>query len=185
MKQQLQQPSRLALRAHGITVDPGELEAMMAVAVAQLQETLYPEQPRHDLTETEADPLARGGMDLSPSKDGEESALARTTARYAALLGTSLTTAEAAQRLEVDPARIRQRLAARTLYGIRTPKGWRLPAFQFQEDGPLPGIEEVLPRLGTHLHPVAIHNFLTLPNTDLHSDDLDRELSPREWLRAG
>jgi len=158
---------------------------MLAVAVAQLQEVLYPEEPRHDLTEGETDVLTRGGLDLSRREAGEESALASTTARYAAILGTSLTTAEAARRLGVDPARIRQRLAARTLYGIRTPQGWRLPAFQFHEDGALPGIEEVLPRLGTHLHPVAIHNFLSLPNADLHSEDLDRDLSPREWLRAG
>ena len=181
----MRQQARQSLKAHGLNVDPEELEAMVAVALAQLQESLYPEEPLRDLTEGEADVLTRGGLDLSPRKDGEESALAGTTARYAAILGTSLTTAEAAERLGVDPARIRQRLAARTLYGIRTAQGWRLPAFQFHDQGALPGIDEVLPRLGIHLHPVAIHNFLTLPSVDLYSEDLDRDLSPREWLRAG
>lgn len=158
---------------------------MVALAVVQLQQSLYPEDPRRDLTEAEADVLTRGGLDLDPWQDGEESALAGTTARYAAILGTSLTTAEAARRLGVDPARVRQRLGERTLYGIRGPKGWRLPAFQFQEDGQVPGIEEVLPRLGTHLHPVAVHNFMTRPNVDLFAAELDHALSPREWLRAG
>ncbi len=138
-----------------------------------------------DLTQAEAEALTRGGLDLSPRKRGEESAMARTTARYAALLETSLTTAEAAERMGVEPARIRQRLAARTLYGIRTPKGWRLPAFQFREDGDLPAIGEVLSGLDPHLHPVAVHNFFTLPNADLHVPELGRELSPREWLGAG
>ena len=57
--------------------------------------------------------------------------------------------------------------------------------FQFQKSGPLPGFEDVLPHLDDDLHPVAIHNFLTLPSVDLYAEDLDRELSPREWLMAG
>ncbi len=122
---------------------------------------------------------------MSPRARDEESALARATAKYAALLETSLTTAEASKRLCVDPSRIRQRLADGTLYGIRSSEGWRLPAFQFHEDGLLPGLGDVLPQLDRHLHPVAVHNFFTQPNTDLQVEDLDRKLSPREWLRAG
>ncbi|MCP5117275.1 MAG: DNA-binding protein, partial [bacterium] len=122
---------------------------------------------------------------LSPRSDEEESPLARTTARYAALLGTSLTTAEAAIRLGVERSRIRQRLAKGSLYGIRSPKGWRLPAFQFLEDGALPGVGEAVFSLRPYLHPLAVHNFFTLPNVDLYASDLDSDLSPREWLQAG
>ncbi len=179
------QPSGDFLNAHGLVVEPQELEAMVRYAITQLQESLYPPEPRADLTMAEAEALARGGLDLSPRKDDEESPLARTTARYAALLGTSLTTAEAAARLGVERSRIRQRLAKGTLYGIRSPQGWRLPAFQFLDDGQLPGIGEAVSRLSPHLHPLAVHNFFTLPNVDLHAADLDQELSPREWLRAG
>ncbi len=177
--------SREFLEAHGLTVKPEILQAMVQYAVVELQESLYPPDPSADFTAAEVEALERGGLDLSPKQDGEESLLARTTARYAALLGTSLTTAEAAARLQVEPSRIRQRLAQRTLYGIRSPQGWRLPAFQFQEDGPLPGVGEVLTRLSSHLHPLAVHNFFTLPSADLHASDLDRSLSPREWLQAG
>ncbi len=179
------QPSSDLLSAHGLVVAPQELEAMVRFAVTQLQESLYPPEPESDLTAAEAEALARGGLDLSPRRDGEESPLARTTARYAALLGTSLTTAEAAERLGVERSRIRQRLAKRTLYGIRSPQGWRLLAFQFVEDGPLPGVGEAISRLDPHLHPLAVHNFFTLPNVDLHPAELDQDLSPREWLRAG
>lgn len=173
------------LQAHGLRVGPEELQAMLRFAVSELQRSLYPPEPRADLTQAEAEALARGGLDLSPPTSEAESALARTTAKYAALLETSLTTAEAAERLGVDPSRIRQRLTESTLYGIRTSKGWRLPAFQFLDDGPLPGLGEVLPRFSPYLHPVALHNFFTLPAVDLHVEELGRELSPREWLRAG
>ncbi len=184
MKPALRQ-TRDVLKAHGLVVEPEEFQAMVSYAVTQLQESLYPPQPEADLTVAEAEALTGGGLDLSPRRDEEESPLARTTARYAALLGTSLTTAEAAARLGVEPSRIRQRLAQGSLYGIRSPRGWRLPSFQFLEDGPLPGVGEVLAGLSRHLHPLAVHNFFTLPNVDLHPSDLDRDLSPREWLQAG
>ncbi len=96
-----------------------------------------------------------------------------------------MTTAEAAARLGVERSRIRQRLAKRSLYGIRSAQGWRLPAFQFLEDGPLPGAGKAVSRLSRHLHPLAVHNFFTLPNADLHAAELNQDLSPREWLRAG
>jgi hypothetical protein len=179
------QPSRDFLGAHGLAIEPEELQAMVRYAIVQLQESLYPPDPSADLTAAEVEALDRGGLDLSPKKDGEESPLARTTARYAALLGTSLTTADAAARLRVEPSRVRQRLAEGTLYGIRSPQGWRLPAFQFQEDGPLPSVGEVIALLSSHLHPLAVHNFFTLPSADLHAPELDRDLSPREWLQAG
>jgi hypothetical protein len=158
---------------------------MVRFAVVQLQASCFPEQPRNDLSEEEAKILAHGGLDLRPREEGEESSLARTTAKYAAILGTSLTTAAAADLLGVDSSRIRQRLAERTLYGIRTPSGWRLPACQFSKDGPLPDLGEVVVRLNPSLHPVAVHNFFTLPHVDLWVENLGREVSPSEWLQAG
>jgi len=185
MKQAALKQSTAFFQAHGLAVGPDELQVMMLFAISQLQESLYPPEPRADLTQSEAEALGRGGLELSPRVDGEESALARTTAKYAALLVTSLTTTEAAERLGVDPSRVRQRLNEGTLHGIRTRKGWRLPAFQFLADGALPGISDVLPCISSHLHPVAVHNFFTVPNVDLYADEQDRNLSPREWLHAG
>ena len=185
MKSAALNPSTAYFQAHGLAVEVEQLEAMVKLAIAQLQQTLYPPEPKADLTQAEAEALTAGGLNLSPRKDDEPSALARTTAKYAALLKTSLTTAEAAKRLGVDASRIRQRLSDRTLYGVRTSEGWRLPAFQFLAERPLPGIGDVLPRLSPDLHPVAVHNFFMLPNVDLHVEELGRDLSPREWLQAG
>lgn len=185
MKASALQPTEAFLRAHGLAVKPEDFLAMVGFAIARLQQSVYPPEPRADLSQAEAETLSRGGLDLRSRGEGEPSALARTTAKYAALLETSLTTAEAAERLGVDPARVRQRLGEGSLYGIRTPKGWRLPAFQFGEDNAVPGLEEVLPRLESHLHPVAVHNFFTLPHGDLYAGEVGRALSPREWLKAG
>ena len=54
--------SRAFLKAHGLAVEPEELQAMVTLAVAQLQQSLYPPEPRSDLTEAEAEVLARGGL---------------------------------------------------------------------------------------------------------------------------
>jgi len=178
-------PTMAFFQAHGLAVQPKQLEAMVEFAVSQLQKSLFPPEPRVDLTAAEAEALTRGGLELGPRVDAEGSALARTTAKYAALLETSLKTAAAADLLGVDPSRIRQRLTERTLCGIRSPDGWRLPAFQFTDRGEVPGIGEVLPRIDAPLHPVAVHNFFTTPNVDLHAEELGRDLSPREWLLAG
>jgi len=69
---------------------------------------------------------------------------------------------------------------------ILTRKGvWRIPIFQFDGHRLLPGLEEVVPSLPRDFHPVAVYRWFTSPNPDLLPEDLDRELSPREWLLAG
>ena len=139
--------------------------------------------PHHDLTAADAAALARGGFDLEASDHGRDDPLARTAAAYTALLATALTVAGAAALLGVDASRVRQRLAARTLYGIKTRGGWRLPRFQFQAGRQLPGIETVLPYLDPGLHPVAVAGWFERPNVDLLVDD--EPVSPRDWLRSG
>ena len=136
------------------------------------------------LTPTEQRLLADGGFDLRP-RDGRRDPIAETAARYEGLLRTSLSTAEAGARLGVDPSRIRQRLAERTLYGIRPQSQWVLPAFQFLEKGEVPGWSAVAPRLRTGLHPVAVQCWFLEPNVDLVDPETDKRLSPRNWLRAG
>jgi hypothetical protein len=158
---------------------------MVEEAISQLQRSLYPPDPRGELTATEEALLRNGGLDLRPLASREKSRLARTAAKYAALLETSLTTAEAAARLKVDASRVRQRLLDRTLYGIRTSAGWRVPAFQFEGKRLLPALGDVTAALSPELHPVAVFNWFTLPHPDLVDEELGRSLSPREWLLAG
>src|SRR5215204_112137 len=110
----------------------------------------------------------------------------RWAAKYVALLASALTTREAAGVLEVGESRIRQRLREGTLYGVKAGRENRLPAFQFEGGGEVPGIAEVLARIDRSVHPVAVLNWFVLPNRDLYLDEEEaRPLSPRHWLLSG
>ena len=176
------------LRSHGIEMSPEGLDSLVREAVARLQRTLYRQDPREDLTAAEAAILERGGFSLEPEELDADDPLVQTVAEYAALLKSSLSTAEAARRLGVDPSRIRQRLTADppTLYGIRIGSSWYIPELQFDCDGLLRGLGDVVSRLDPELHPVAVFRWFTTPNPDLSNEALGgRSLSPRDWLRLG
>ena len=98
---------------------------------------------------------------------------------------TSLTAGETAQKLGVDPSRVRQLLAARKIYGLQVRGAWKIPIFQFVDDRLLPGLEEIVPALPKALHPIGVYHWFITPNPDLAPEEFDRELSPREWLLTG
>ena len=169
----------------GIGLQPEEFERLVLEVVQQLPATAATD-PRRELTPDDAAALSRGGFDLEPLAPGTDDPLTRTAAEYSALVVTGLSVAQVARALGVDDSRVRQRLAKRTLYGIKLRDGWRLPAFQFDErrDGRLiPGLEQVIPALDPALHPVAVYRWFTLPHPDLLVDDA--AVSPRDWLRSG
>ncbi|HEV7517689.1 MAG TPA: hypothetical protein VGR07_15420 [Thermoanaerobaculia bacterium] len=173
------------MHARGITVEPEGLPALLEEALGEMHRTLFPSDPAADLPAGETAALRRGGFELTPGKRERANALARAAADYAALLETSLAANDAARILGLDPSRIRQLLAARKIFGLQIKGVWSIPAFQFDGHRLLPGVEEVMPTLPRDLHPVAVYRWFTTPNTDLVPEDLDRELSPREWLLAG
>jgi hypothetical protein len=176
------------LHTHGIEVTPERLDSLVKEAVSRLHRTLYRSNARTDLTLSEAEALEKGGFVLEPDAAGGEDPLAQTVAEYAALLKSSLSTAEAAKRLGVDPSRIRQRLTSEppTLYGIRIGTSWYIPEIQFDGNELVHGIGEVVSRLDPELHPVAVLRWLTTPSPDLPADEAQgRNLSPRDWLRLG
>lgn len=142
-----------------------------------------PVEPGADLPVAEAAVLARGsaGLDVSPATTAR--ALGRTAARWADLLTDSANAAEAARLLGVQESRVRQRLAARTLYGFKHEGAWRVPRFQFYHDRPVPGVATVFPRLPDTVTPIAVETWFTTPTMELVSED--QALSPREWLIAG
>ncbi len=176
------------LHTHGIEVTPERLDFLVKEAVSRLHRTLYRSNARTDLTLAEAEALEKGGFVLEPDVAGGEDPLAQTVAEYAALLKSSLSTAEAAKRLGVDPSRIRQRLTSEppTLYGIRIGASWYIPELQFDGNELVRGIGEVVSQLDPELHPVAVLRWLTTPSPDLPADEAQgRNLSPRDWLRLG
>ena len=173
------------LSSRGLLVTPATLNELMAEAVASLQRTLYPVDPRTELPAHEVEILEEGGFAVKPARQGKRDPLARTAAEFAALLEHSLSTTEAAGRLRVDPSRIRQRLTAvpPTLYGIRVGSGWVIPELQFDRNRLIPGLGEVVSRLDPELHPVAVLRWFMTPNPDLTAGA--QALSPRQWLLGG
>lgn len=183
--------SMAVLERAGLQVDPEEFDRLVAEAL----EHVVPLRPSPDavaeLSEDELALLAGGGMRFDPLPAGSEHPLVRMAALYAALLGSSLSVAQAAALLGVAESRVRQRLGERTLYGIKRPGGWRLPRFQFAAPGAtrgtVPGIERALQRLTFDLHPLAVVSWFTTPNPDLveGEDEAERAVSPLDWLKAG
>jgi hypothetical protein len=176
-----------ALQRVGIEIDPEELDRRIAQAILETVAGVPLIDPAPELTAEERRLLEAGGADLSPLRPGEKEALLHTASEYAALLSSSLTVTEAARRLGVDGSRIRQRLAAHQLYGIRRPAGWLIPRFQFEGNHLVPGLERVLPRLDPRLHPLAVVSWLARPCPDLSrpGDVEETPISPLEWLRGG
>src|SRR5579872_3734684 len=172
--------AKALLRTRGIEVAPADLDPMVKEAVTRLRRILYRSDSRADLTPAEARALEQGGFVLA-DRPGAADPLAETVAEYAALLKSSLSTAEAARRLGVDSSRVRQRLtsAPPTLYGIRIGASWYIPEFQFDDNGLVPGFGDVVARLDSELHPVAVFRWFTTPNPELPVEkQAGRDLSP-------
>ena len=170
----------------GLAVDPEGLERLVLEAVRRLPPAPCRQHAERELRSEDRAALLRGGFSFAPLPPGADDPLARTVAEYAALLATALPVPAGARLLGVDDSRVRQRLARRSLYGVKLADGWRLPAFQFDPARPgrlAPGLDRVLPRLDPTLHPVGVYRWFTLPNPDLVLDDAP--VSPLDWLRTG
>ncbi|MFZ5621520.1 MAG: helix-turn-helix domain-containing protein [Pseudomonadota bacterium] len=170
----------LYFQAHGLEVEePAALEAAVRQAMQRLQVGLYTESAQA-LSDGEVALLRAGG--LNPETEAGPDPLTATTADFAALLKTSLSTTEAAARLGVHVSRVRQMLAAE-LYGFQVNGLWRIPSFQFADKALVPNIGSVNAALDRALHPVAIYRWYTSPDPDLEVEGT--ALSPLAWLGAG
>jgi hypothetical protein len=173
------------LRRVGITDTPEMFEQVVSEAMTTVLGERYRADPATSLTIAEQDALRRGGLDLTPGEWGREDPLLRTAAEYAVLIASAYTVNEVAAFLRVEPSRIRQRLAAHTLYGVKDHGNWRLPRFQFADGQLIPNVGAVFVRLRDGLHPVGVWRWFTTANPDLVVGEDETPVSPLEWLRAG
>lgn len=173
------------LHARGLDVRPLQLAAGLKAALARLQARYYPNPGDEGLTAEEVAAAQSGGLDSRPPAAGGEDPLVAAVMAYAGLVTSGLTTLQAAKRLGVSDARIRQRLKDRSLLGLRAGRSWRLPVFQFTPQGELPGWGEVCARLPESISPVAVERWLTLPHADLGIGEEETPASPRQWLLDG
>lgn len=177
------------LRRVGIAEDPELIEQVMTDALIAVLGDRYRTDPATNLTAVERDALSRGGVNLEPVPASvaasREDPLLRTAAEYAALVASAYSVNQAAEILHVEPSRIRQRLAAHTLYGIKDHGNWRLPRFQFENGQLVPNIGAVFARLRDGLHAVSVWRWFTTTNPDLVVGVDETPVSPLEWLRAG
>lgn len=178
-------PTARALAERGLVdVAPTDLDQALAEALDRQKLLAW---PRGDsaLPEGEVEILRSGGFDLSARRRGAADPLAQGLARHAALVKTALTVGRAAAHLGVSEGRIRQRLGKRELFGVAFGREWRLPAFQFTEEGEVPGWAFVAPRLPAEFSAVELDAWFTSPNADLCVGEDETPLSPRDWLCAG
>ena len=117
---------------------------------------------------------------------GLPGALALSGIDYDLLLTDSLSLEQAAKLLHVKTtSRLRQRLADRTLYGIKDGKNWRVPKFQFVRGKLVRGIDQVFPHIRRDAHPLAVKSWFSTPHQDLVVGKDDQRVTPLAWLAAG
>jgi DNA-binding response OmpR family regulator len=176
-------PAMAFLHAHGLDVEPKSLPADLMAAIADAKALYRAKAGQEGLTAEEVEVARSGGLDPEPNRGADP--LAQGVAAYARLIRTGLTAKQAAARLGVSDARIRQRLQARTLLAVREGRVWKLPLFQFTKRGELPGWAEVCPSLPAAASPVAVERWLALPHPDLVTGDSETPTTPRAWLTEG
>ncbi len=177
--------SAAVLERIGAEIDSSEFDRLVVEAMEQMFPARPLPDPRRELSTSEIAVLEEGGFDLEPRPLDSAHPLIRSGVAYSALLASSLSVSQAAARLHVEDSRIRQRLGERTLYGIKLKSVWRLPRFQFIDEGMVPGIEIVFPHLDPALHPLSVVGWFTTPNPDLAYGEDEEPVSPLDWLRAG
>jgi hypothetical protein len=176
----------LYFQARGLRITaPKELNEAMRLALESMATMLYGA-ATSELTAAEQAVLRRGGLELE-ERPGPDP-LAKTAAKYAALIDTSLSTKETGEKTGYGAGRIRQMVADRSIYSILLEGRRYLPRFQFLDEGRrlVPEIGRVNTVLDPKLHPVEVYNWYTTPNPDLFLDrDVDATVSPLDWLKTG
>ncbi len=139
--------------------------------------------PVEYLGDVQQSTLRKLGASLQPLRAGELGPIAGLAAAHAEVVSNSETVAGLAKRLGVDPSRVRQRIYARSLYAFKHRGGWLIPGFQLESNRVIPGVEAVVSKLSSTLHPAAVSRWFTTPNSDLILEE--EAVSPIAWLTSG
>jgi hypothetical protein len=98
-----------------------------------------------------------------------------------AALAGALTREQAARRLGISPQAVSKRLAARSVVALSRGRAKRLPAWQFHEDGVLPGLAEVIAAYpGSAL---SLTTWATSPSPDLDGATPAQALARRDGVQ--
>jgi hypothetical protein len=170
--------SEIAERLH---VGPSMLLTQLANVAAQMPAGA--DQPTSAFTPSEREALVRAGSLVEKLPAFDELASVRTAVRVAQLEDASLTVKQVADLLDVTEGRVRQRLTNGTLLGSKTSASWRIPEFQFADNGELPGWDRIVAALPRDAHPLSVARFLETPDEDLEVNG--GPVSPRAWLTHG
>lgn len=143
-------------QAHGLEVrSPEALNRALEEAIA-MQPAMLPGRPSKMMGEAELEAFREIGIDVDDAGLGPDP-VTEGVVELAKVIATALTTQQAANRLGVSRSRIRQRLAERELFSFRVDGRVVIPAFQFQDEGLVPGIAQVncifRPIVNTHSGP--------------------------------
>ena len=153
------------LHAHGLDVAPEALAEALRAAMQGMEARYRSPAGREGLTEAEAAVARTGGLCLEPGWTKDP--LLEGVVALASQIETGLTTGEAAARLGVSDARIRQRLSEHTLLAVLNDRTWCLPLFQFAEGGELPGWRAICRNLPADVSPVAVERWMSIAHPDL------------------
>jgi hypothetical protein len=166
----------------GVRVSEAEFARLVDEALREIGPGA--DDPSAVLSHDDVAALTSVGADLRRRRRSEADPRAAAAASTAAVLADTLSVAEVAGRLGIDASRVRHRLAARTLLGIRRTGGWRLPSWQFGTDGqPLPGLQRVLRALPADMPPLVVARFFATTQPELTVGGA--AVSVREWLAEG
>lgn len=163
----------------------GLAEAALHVAARLLEQAQEANAEEEPISRSEKGALARLGIDTSDTVSDEEfygsGPVQEGITQQVLLTADAVPLAEAARRLGVSDARLRQRIAAGSLMAIPRPhgRGWLIPAFQLTEAGEIPHLSRVLQATGRPVSAQAMDRFFRTPREDLEG------VSPRDWLIAG
>lgn len=163
----------------GLRVDTREFLRFVADAARKL--TPPQATPADYFTTAQQKVLVDVGLNLSAAGEREPDARARTVAARAVLADSALSVSEAAKRLGVDTSRVRHRLAQGKLTGWKE-RSWRLPSWQFTDDGVLPGLDAVLAAIPDDQPPLMVAAFMNTVQPDLML--AGEPVTPRMWLLA-